>query len=135
MADEIVINGKLFNTLFAISQEEQEIGLMGVRWPPPIMSFPYKSPQINKFWMKNTVSPLDIIFANNGIIIDIQAGEPLSTKLIGGNYFSDLVIEMPLGTCELHGISIGDKISYNLSQASFNKLGVFAQNHNYFFSK
>lgn len=103
----IYIHNSVFSTLLAISEEEQAHGLMHQEWPPPIMSFVYTSPRINRFWMKNTPSPLDIIFCHAGKVSEICQGEPYSTAAIGSNLLSDLVIELPLGTAELTQIKIG----------------------------
>lgn len=108
---QLRIGKYIVTTLLAVSTEEQERGLMGKEWPPPVMSFVYNIPTVNRFWMKNTPSPLDIVFALNGRIIDIHKGEPNSTKLIGEQRFSDLVVELPFGTCTKLGIKIGDKVA------------------------
>lgn len=106
----IHINDNVFSTLLAISAEEQARGLMGQEWTPPVMSFIYAKPQINKFWMYNTPSPLDIVFSNNGEITQICKGEPYSTSSIGDNKFSDLIIEFPYGTVEKADIRIKHKV-------------------------
>lgn len=106
----IYINDNVFSTLLAISRDEQSVGLMGQEWPPPIMSFIYDKPRINKFWMNNTPSPLDIVFCNNGKVSQICYGEPYSTKTIGDDNFSDLIIELPYGTIESVGIKIGHTV-------------------------
>lgn len=106
----VKIEGKAFPTLLAITSQEQEKGLMYQDWPPPIMSFIYSSPRINKFWMKNTPSPLDIIFSLNGKITAIHAGEPFSTQAIGDDSETDLIVELPHGTCQKNGIRRGDSI-------------------------
>jgi hypothetical protein len=106
----IYVDDSVFPTYFAISQQEQQQGLMNVEWPPPVMSFVYPSPQNNKFWMKNTPSPLDIVFCKAGKIIAIHKGEPYSTSAIGPNDTSDLVIEFPHGTINSSGIMIGNKV-------------------------
>lgn len=97
-------------TILAVTADEQERGLMHHAWPPPVMSFVYSKPGINRFWMKNTPSPLDIVFSLNGQITNICKGEPNSTALIGAWEPSDLVVELPYGTCEKIGINIGDNI-------------------------
>lgn len=99
------------STLLAISQAEQEKGLMHQKWPPPIMTFVYHQPKINKFWMHNTPSPLDIVFCSKNKIFNICKGEPYSTALIGDDNPSDLVIELPYGTCKSSGFKIGDTIA------------------------
>lgn len=106
----IYINDNVFPSLFAISSEEQSQGLMYQEWPPPIMSFVYSSPKVNKFWMKNTPSPLDIIFCCNGKVSQICYGEPMSTAIIGSDSNSDLIIELPHGMVDTSGIKIGHSV-------------------------
>lgn len=106
----IYINNNIFDTLLAVSEEEQQRGLMGQAWPPPVMTFVYSSPRVNKFWMKDTPSPLDIIFCSKGKVSQICLGEPYSTSVIGDNKFSDLVIELPHGTVIASGIKLGHHV-------------------------
>lgn len=106
----IYIGNNIFSTLLAISSDEQSKGLMFQAWPPPVMSFIYKSAQVNKFWMKSTPSKLDIVFCNNGKVSEICYGEPYSTKMIGGDSPSDLVIEFPYGTISFSNIKVGDLV-------------------------
>jgi len=106
----IYISNNIFPTLLAISEMEQQRGLMEQVWPPPIMTFVYSSPRVNKFWMKNTPSPLDIIFCSNGQVSQICLGEPYSTSIIGDDRFSDLVIEFPRGTVVSSDIKLGHHV-------------------------
>ena len=106
----IYVEGNVFETLIAISEAEQQKGLMRQPFPPPIMSFVYAEPRINKFWMAGTPSPLDIVFCYQNKICQIHHGEPFSTRQIGDNNFSDLVIEFPLGTVSSTGIKIGNDV-------------------------
>ena len=120
--DIIKISEHEFPTILAITAEEQEKGLMFQPWPPPIMTFVYSQPSVNKFWMKNTQSPLDILFCFSGQIIAIENGEPHSTKIIGDNRLSDLVIELPSGTCTAHDIRMGNNVELKCSQSSLMKI-------------
>jgi len=106
----IYIANNLFETLFAISNEEQRIGLMHVDHPAPTMTFIYSCAQINKFWMSNTKIPLDIIFCHAGEVVQICKGEPYSTAMIGDDRLTDLVIELPYGTAKLSDIKLGHKV-------------------------
>lgn len=106
----IYIHNNIFPTLLAISEEEQSQGLMGQAWPPPVMSFIYATPKFNRFWMKNTPSPLDIVFCHQGEVTQICKGEPHSTSMIGDVRLSDLVIEFPHGTMLSSGIKLGHKV-------------------------
>lgn len=116
----IEINGEKFSTLVAITPEDHSRGLMWQPWPPPIMVFPYKKAQIRKFWMRNTVSPLDILFCRNGKIISICFGEPYSTQLIGPEDPSDLVIELPRGQAK--NFCVGNSVKIYLSDSVAHSL-------------
>ena len=102
----VYLHENIFPTLLAISSDEQQRGLMHQEWPPPVMAFVYGTPQINRFWMKNTPSPLDIVFCQNGKVAEICFGEPHSTEVIGTKV-SDLVIELPYGTVDSIGLKVG----------------------------
>ena len=117
----VYIHENIFSSLLAISEEEQTQGLMYVDPPAPVMSFVYGSPKVNKFWMKNTKAPLDIIFCHAGRVSDIFYGEPYSTSIIGSDRPSDLVIELPYGTVESVGIKIGQ--TAGLVKPSNDELG------------
>jgi len=120
MSDRIIINGKQFNTLVAITGDEVAKGLMFKSWPPPVMSFPFAKTSVRKFWMKNTISPLDIIFCRDGKVIGVFAGKPLSLDNVGPDEPCDLVVELPAGTAKSHNILVGDpvKLSYTISTLS-----------------
>jgi uncharacterized protein len=107
----LTVNKELdFECLLTETEEEQSKGLMFKKWKPPVMVFTYDKPKINTFWMKNTPSPLDIVFCLKGKIIKILEGVPFSTQLIGGNFLSDMIIEFPKGTCEDNNISEGSEV-------------------------
>lgn len=121
--NKLYINNILFEgVLAAISPEEQAYGLMYKSWPPPIMVFPYKKSERRNFWMKNTISPLDIIFCKENEIIEIANGKPLSMANISSKKPTDLVIEMPHGTVEKYNIKIGDKIRLKYSIETLSKM-------------
>lgn len=119
MNDSIVIGNKAFPVLVALTPEEQSQGLMWKKWPPPVMAFP-GSLQVRKFWMKNTPSPLDIVFCRDNRIISVCKGEPFSTTLIGPEDTSDLVIEFPAGTIDAIGVDVGDcaTLKYSVKTAA-----------------
>lgn len=120
--DIIKISDNEFQTMLAISIDEQERGLMYRDSPPPAMSFVYRKPAINKFWMSNTKFPLDIVFCLNNKIISIKTGEPYSTRLIGDDRPSDLVIELPVNTCSSYNINVGDNVELKCSKTSIFKI-------------
>ena len=116
----IYIHNSVYETLLAISNDEQQSGLMYIDPPVPTMTFVYNKPQINKFWMKVTKVPLDIIFCNVSKVSEICFGEPYSTRVIGSNLLSDLVIELPHGTVDSTKIKIGHSVG--LVKPTFTEL-------------
>ena len=103
----ISVGDSVLEALLAVSEHEQQRGLMFVEQPVPYMAFLYNEPRVNKFWMQNTPSDLDIVFCYKNKVSQIHHGKPFSTQTIGNNEFSDLVIELPFGTCREMGIKIG----------------------------
>lgn len=118
----VVINGNRFAVSLAIDEEEQTNGLMHIEPPLTSMAFVYTKPQINKFWMKNVNDDLDILFCYKGRIIEIVKAEAYSTRLVGKEQYSDLVVEFPVNVHEKFGFKIGDDIKISLSKEAFGKL-------------
>lgn len=119
--DTISLKGQVFPTLVAVTESEQCKGLMYQKWPPPIMVFPYKRASVRKFWMNNTTTPLDIIFCQGNCIIGIFKGEPLSTKLVGPDIPSDLVVELPGGTATALGLEVGDYVGFSPTKTTVER--------------
>ncbi len=66
------------------------------------------------FWMKNTLIPLDIIFADSSkqIFKIYKEAKPLSEELIHSDKPVKCTIEVKAGYCERLGIQEGDTIRY-----------------------
>lgn len=108
--------------VLAITSEEQKRGLMYRDILPDVMAFTYLEPRRNSFWMSNVSQPLDIVFCLKNKIIAIHQGEPYSTKLIGGNELSDLVLEFPSGQARKMGMGLGDNIQIEFRPESLSKM-------------
>ena len=118
----LIINGSHYDDVkFAITAKEQQIGLMWVDYPTPIMVFPYKKAEVRKFWMKNTVSPLELIFCNARKVIEIVSGIPFNEELIGPDNPCDLVIETPAGFCYRHNIKTGTDVKIKFDKRILSK--------------
>ena len=108
---EVQIGDKIYNLLVAETEEEKERGLQDVESMEPNegMLFDYSDdPQASiSFWMKDTTIPLDIIFVNqDGVVISVKQGEPLSEELITeDSEFVSCVIELNINS----GVQPGDK--------------------------
>lgn len=108
---DVKIGNQIFNLLVAETEEEKERGLQDVESMEPNegMLFDYSDdPQASiSFWMKDTTIPLDIIFVNqDGVVISVKQGEPLSEELITeDSEFVSCVIELNINS----GVQPGDK--------------------------
>lgn len=119
MTDLVIINKIKYPVKIAVTPEEQSYGLMNCL-VPTIMAFPSKK-NYKSFWMKDTPMPLDLIFACDGAIVDIQQGVPYSLDHIESKHLSDLVVEFPQGILNHFPINLGDKIELQYSIKSIAK--------------
>ena len=120
--DKLIYKQNSLPIKIAITENEQQTGLMYQKWPPPMMAFPSDKPAIRKFWMKNTPSPLDIIFCNSNTIVGIEKGKPFSSDHVGPDCLVDLVVELPFGTAQKLGMRTGDPISISYSLQTIAKM-------------
>lgn len=105
-----------FRVEVAATGPQQSRGLMFRTDLPPDegMIFPYQSPQILGFWMKNTPLPLDIIFIDeDGRIINIAAKTtPYSLESVYSDRPAMAVLELIGGRAAELGIKPGDKVEW-----------------------
>ncbi|HEX7874524.1 MAG TPA: DUF192 domain-containing protein [Sphingobium sp.] len=99
----------------AITGEEQERGLM-LRPPLPQgrgMLFPFPLPHIASFWMKNTPSPLDLIFVRpDGTVAAVLPGKPNDLTPISAGEPVSAVVEIAAGEAGRLGIAPNDRIEW-----------------------
>jgi uncharacterized membrane protein (UPF0127 family) len=78
------------------------------------MLFVYERPRVARFWMKNTLISLDMIFADEtGTVQKIhENAEPLSERLISGGRGIMYVLEVNGGVSSRFGISPGDVLRH-----------------------
>jgi len=116
-----MIAGREIQLEVAETPGQQEKGLM---FRPPLaddrgMLFPFTPARPVAFWMKNTPSPLDIIFLLNGEVKAIARNattcksNPCPTYPAGG-VVADNVIEVRAGLTEELGLQEGDQITVKL---------------------
>lgn len=105
-----------FRVEVARSVEQQRQGLMYREelGPNEGMIFPYKTPAMQGFWMRNTPLPLDIIFVGpDGRIINIAANtQPFSDQSVYSEGAANLVLEIPGGRAAELGIEPGDLVEW-----------------------
>jgi uncharacterized membrane protein (UPF0127 family) len=103
-----------FTVELARTPAEMERGLMyrDRLAPDHGMLFLYEEERPVSFWMKNTLIPLDLIFADSsGRIVQIaQRAVPLSTALISSDGPVRAVLEVNGGTTDRLGIAVGDRL-------------------------
>jgi uncharacterized membrane protein (UPF0127 family) len=80
--------------------------------------FPTESEQ--RFWMKNTPLPLDMVFISRdqSIVGIVPNTHPFSTVPLGVSAPSQYVLEVHAGFCAKHGIGVGDRIELRHVQNS-----------------
>lgn len=106
----------IFKVEIARTGDEQERGLM---FRPSIapdggMLFPFTTPRVASFWMKNTQAPLDMIFIRtDGSIARIAANTiPYSLAPVTSGEPVKAVLEIAGGRAAELGIEEGDKVDW-----------------------
>jgi uncharacterized protein len=101
----------------ARTPKEQQIGLMfrDHLEADKAMLFVHTTPQNqgSRFWMKNTLIPLDIIFIspNQRIVYIVHNAQPLNEAPVGTTAPVQSVLEINGGLAAQWGIAVGDRIS------------------------
>jgi uncharacterized protein len=94
----------------------------GLMFRPPLpqgrgMLFVMGEEEIQVFWMRNTPSPLDLVYAaKDGSIVSIKKGEPLSEAQIPSEKPAKYVLEIAQGEAARLGIQPGDRMRHRLIQ-------------------
>ena len=97
----------------ARTREEQTKGLMYRETikPDEGMIFIYNQDRKLSFWMKNTLVPLSIAYiSKDGIIKEIYSMKPESLTPVKSIHSVRYALELPLGSFEKSGASVGDRI-------------------------
>lgn len=98
----------------AATPEQQRWGLMHRAELPADtgMLFIYNPPRRIAMWMKNTLIPLDMLFAgSNGTVFYIhENAQPLSEELIVAPAEVAYVLELPAGAVKSLGVRVGDRL-------------------------
>ena len=119
-ADVVTVRGDFgqahFKVAVADDGAERAQGLMNVPQMPTMsgMLFVYEQPQAASFWMRNTLIPLDMIFAGaDGTIAKVHArAVPLDETPIPGGEDIQYVLEINGGLAARLGIAEGDVLQH-----------------------
>lgn len=98
----------------ARSQQQRAQGLMQVSamHSHEGMIFIYTDKRAISMWMKNTLIPLDMVFADEqGVIVHVHRDAvPHDTSIISSVEPAALVLELNAGSIDIFGITVGDRI-------------------------
>ncbi|WP_244532954.1 DUF192 domain-containing protein [Geitlerinema sp. PCC 9228] len=101
----------------AQTAEQRRVGLMYRRSLPRNrgMLFRFDSPRVVRFWMKNTLIPLDMIFLRDGRVEKVVAEAPPCDRPVCPTYGMEAipinqVIELNAGRAAELGIQAGDRV-------------------------
>lgn len=115
----VEIGGKRIAAEIADNPDEWEKGLMFKESLPPDsgMLFVFPDEALRSFWMKNTLIPLDMIFADsNGTIVNITKSAQPCKAILCESYSSGkpakYVLEVNGGFSDANMIGIGDRMAY-----------------------
>lgn len=114
---QVELGGETIKLEVAQTVEQQAIGLMYRQDLPKNrgMLFPMNPPRVPRFWMKNVVIPLDMIFVRDGNISAIAHEVPPCEEDPCPTYtpkvLIDQVIELKGGRAKELGLEIGDPVS------------------------
>jgi len=78
------------------------------------MLFVFPNETEQRFWMKNTPLPLDMIFigADRRIVGIVPDTRPFTTNPLGVDALSQYVLEVHAGFSAKHGIAAGDRVDF-----------------------
>ena len=117
-----------FAVAVADDPQERNRGLMFVEDMPTGegMLFVYERPQRAVFWMKNTLIPLDMIFADEtGLVTHVHSNAiPLDETGIDGGMGVKFVLEINGGLAERYGIVPGTELRHPSIDAAAWACGV-----------
>ncbi len=115
-------NGKVIRAELAIQPADKERGLMfrTSLEPDGGMLFVFEAPLPRRFWMFQTLIPLDILWLDAGhAIVHISANTPpcreqQAARCPGyeGERWAQYVLELAAGAAAANGLKLGDKLQF-----------------------
>ncbi len=101
----------------ANTPESRELGLMYRQHMDDDagMLFIFPKAESAQFWMKNTILPLDMLFADSeGKVVGVVANaQPYSEALLGGFPGTLYVLEVNAGYAAKHHVATGDRLEFH----------------------
>lgn len=112
--DWLTVGGHRITVELARDPDERSRGLMFRQSLPPDhgMLFLFSSEEVQAFWMRNTVIPLSIAYADaSGRIVRIADLEPLDERPVTSIAPARYALEMNRGWFAAHSVVAGDAIT------------------------
>lgn len=110
----IVVGDAPFSVEIAETDEERAKGLMNRESLAANSGMWFVFPQMGseKFWMKDTLIPLDLIFVDNNmkVVHVIKNAPAMSTEILSSPASFQYVLEVNAGTADNKGIAVGDTV-------------------------
>lgn len=117
---KVEIDGKIFKVEIVKDPWEQAQGLSGRKSlaENKAMLFVFSKEDYYQFWMKGMNFSLDIIWINQGKVIDIKERAPIPTTHYIEQYRPEApakyVLEIGAGLAEKYGIKVGDDVKLDI---------------------
>ena len=115
----VVIGPTHIQVTLAKTDEEKQKGLSGMSLLGDNngMLFIFSQPYIYRFWMKDMMFPIDIIWINDSKIVDISHNVPNNFDIVGPQFYkprapASFVLEVNAGFAAKKGVKIGDAVSF-----------------------
>ncbi len=121
---QVIVAGHTIGLEVARTTEQQAVGLMNrtTLANDRGMLFPFEPPQSVKFWMKDTLIPLDMIFLRDGVVKAIAANAPPCTtdpcSIYGPGTPVNQVIELRGGRAAELGLKVGERVKIQFLNSS-----------------
>ncbi len=120
MTTELKAGGQVFNVEIADDGQKRRMGLMFREELPKDrgMLFVFERSGSWRFWMKNTLIPLDIIFIHKGEIKNIQSdvppcqADPCPSYGPNNTVLIDQVLELNAGQAKVLGLKEGSRLEF-----------------------
>lgn len=117
---KVEINGKVFVAEIVKTPWEQEQGLSGRKSlsENKAMLFVFPKEDYYHFWMKGMKFSIDILWINQGKIVDIKEKAPVPATQYLEQYRPDApakyVLEIGAGLAEKYGFKVGDSVKLDI---------------------
>lgn len=114
---EVTLGGATVRADVAETNADRERGLAGRKVLPELegMLFLFDTSSEHTFWMKGMLIPIDIIWINDGVIVDIaasvQPSEATSPPILTPRAPANRVLEVTAGFSGRHGLKIGAPVT------------------------